>query len=51
MKKYSTELVVDAEEIKTTIRKYVSSYFEEAERQRDNMAIVCAFLTEGALLE
>ena len=31
MRKYSTELVVDAEQIKKTIRTYVSSYFEEAE--------------------
>lgn len=51
VKKYSQELIVDAESMKTTIRNYVSTYFDEAESQRESMAKLIVFLTESALLE
>ena len=31
VKKYASELIVDAESMKTTIRNYVATYFDEAE--------------------
>lgn len=37
--------------MKKTIRNYVSTYFDEAESERESMAKLIVFLTESALLE
>jgi len=51
VKKYSAELVVDAEQVKDLVRDYVKAYFEAVEGQLDKIAKVCLFLTESVQLE
>ena len=50
-KNCATELVVDTETVKTIIKNYVTSYFEQAEIERENIAYAQAFLTESVFLE
>ena len=50
-RKFSSELMVDAESIKEHVRTYVGTYFEESETQRKNLASIVVCLTESMLLE
>ena len=51
VRRYSSELMMDTEGIKEYTRKYVSSYFEESEHERENLAKICVILTESIMLE
>ena len=43
--------MVDTEGIREFTRKYVGSFFEQAEVERNNLAKMCVFLAETMLLE